>query len=216
MNIPSDAQILFHFNDVSVKARPAFWGMLALMWGFFAWLAGRRRPRRPWSESLLVGALSLLPALFADIGHALAHSVSAKAAGAPMDTVLLDANMPRTLYADNDVPPHVHRTRALGGPIFNALGLSLSLLWRKFSPPRTESRELADISAVAHGMLFFGSLFPIPIIDGGTILKWTLVERGCTEDEADQRVRQAGLGAGLALGGIAAILLPLFLKRRAT
>ena len=108
-----------------------------------------------------------------------------------MDKILLSADMPRTLYANNDVPPRTHIIRAIGGPIYSAIGLAISLLWRSFSPPASLSRELADISSFYHGMIF-GCLIPLPIVDGGTILKWSLVEKGYSPEEADGIVKITG------------------------
>ena len=44
------------------------------------------------------------------------------------------------------------------------------------------------------------SLLPIPGIDGGPILKWSLVERGMTNQEADEVVRKANGPLALLLG----------------
>ncbi|MCK4724669.1 MAG: hypothetical protein KAT29_02650, partial [Anaerolineales bacterium] len=46
-----------------------------------------------------------------------------------------------------------------------------------------------------------GSLAPLPIVDGGSLLKWTLVDHGRTPTEADQIVKQAGLATGVAATG---------------
>ena len=187
-----NAKTLYTFNGVPIKAKPPFWLLVGLMWGLFVWVAGRRKRERPLSQNLLVATLSLPLAFLADIGHAMAHTESAKRAGAPMDEILLSADMPRTLYANNDVPPRTHITRAVGGPIYSAIGLTLSLLWRSFSPPTSLSRELAVVSSFYHGAIFFGSLMPLPIVDGGTILKWSLVEQGKTTEEADDIVKVTG------------------------
>ncbi len=191
MSDTDNAKTIYTFNGVPVKAKPPFWLLTGFMWGFFVWLAGRRKPERPFSQNILIGTLSLPLAFIADIGHAMAHTESAKRAGAPMDEILLSADMPRTLYANNDVPPRTHIIRASGGPIYSAIGLTLSLLWRSFSPPASLSRELADISSFYHGMIF-GCLIPLPIIDGGTILKWSLVEKGYSPEEADDIVKVTG------------------------
>ena len=122
-----------------------------------------------------------------------------------MNKILLGLDMPRTLYKDNDVPPRVHKMRAIGGPIFSTAGLVFSLLWRVVSPSRSLSRELADIASVSHGFILFGALAPLPFVDGGTLLKWTLVEQGLTPDQADHRVHQISTGLGgmlMALGGL--------------
>ena len=48
------------------------------------------------------------------------------------------------------------------------------------------------------------SLAPLPPVDGGSILKWTLVAKGRTEREADQVVRRIDwmLGSTAAIIGI--------------
>jgi len=208
---PDNAKTLYTFNDVPVKAKPLFWLLVGLMWGSFVWVTGRRKPERPFSQNLLVATLSLPLAFLADIGHAMAHTVSAKRAGAPMDEILLSADMPRTLYANNDVPPQTHITRAIGGPIYSAIGLTISLLWRSFSPPASLSRELADVSSFYHGAIFFGSLIPLPIVDGGAILKWSLVEQGHTPKDADDIVKVTG---AVVIGVLAVVGTAVFLLRR--
>lgn len=211
MSNSDTAKTLYTFNNVPVKAKPPFWLLIGFMWGLFVWLAGRRKPERPFSQNLLVATLSLPLAFLADIGHAMAHTESAKRAGAPMDEILLSADMPRTLYANNDVEPRTHIARASGGPIYSAIGLTISLLWRTFSPPDSLSREWADISSFYHGAIFFGCLIPLPIVDGGTILKWTLVEQGTTPEEADGIVKVTG---PVVIGMMAVVGTAVFLLRR--
>ena len=151
------------------------------------------------TSDLTVGALGALVALDADIGHAMAHTVRARYADAPMSEISLGFDMPRTLYEDNAVPPRAHQLRAIGGPIFSAVGLLLSLLWRRVTAAGSAWRELADVSCVTHGFIVFGSLLPLPMVDGGAILKWALVRRGCVPDDADDTVKQAGLVSVVSL-----------------
>ncbi len=204
----SDAPVLFRLNDVPVQVPAAYWGDLVVLGGGLVWLAGRHHPERGRAERLLVGGLGLALAVTADLGHVLGHTVSARLAGAPMDRVLVVLGIPRTLYDDNTVPPGTHRMRALGGPTASLLGLLLSLLWRRATRPDSAARDLADVSCLGHGVLFFGSLVPLPIFDAGTILKWTLVEQGRSEADADACVHQVstliGLGA-IATGIVVAL-----------
>lgn len=200
---------LFTLNDVPVKARPGFWLMPPLLWGTLTWLAGKRRPERSRAQRLLVGALSLPLAASADLGHALTHTVTARMAGAPTEAILLEAGMTRTLYADNAVPARVHIMRSLGGPLANLLGLLVSLLWRYSAARGSLGRELAETTAATHAALAFGSLLPLPIVDGGVILKWLLVLEGNPPAQAGQMVNKAAISIGAGAIGAGAIFLAL-------
>jgi hypothetical protein len=193
-----EPQALFTIWDTPVRVHPAVLANLLSLWGVLSWLAGRRAPERPWSLRLLIGAASTATLLAADLGHALAHIVSARYADAPVDEIVVSAGMPRTLYADNDVPPRVHRLRALGGPVLNATGLLASLVLRPLAPRGSPLREVVDWSCAGHGLLLAGSLAPLPMVDGATLLKWTLVERGQTPAAADETLRQVDLALGAA------------------
>lgn len=200
------ARTLFIVRGTAINVKPVFLANLLALWGGLSWLARRRVPERSWPACLLVGAGSALALLAADLGHAVAHIFSARYAGAPMDEVLISEGMPRTLYEDNDVSPRVHRLRALGGPIFSAVGLLVSLLLRSLTPRDSTMRELVNWSCLGHGFILTGSLAPLPMVDGGSILKWTLVERGRTPVEADTVVRQVDLAMGAAATAAGATL----------
>ena len=150
---------------------------------------------------MLAGALSALVLILSDVGHAFAHTISTRFAGAPMDEIELSSGMPRTIYHEDHVPPRVHRMRALGGPLFSALGLGISWLVRSLVPRPSIAREVSDWSCVGHGLILTGSLAPLPIVDGGSLLKWTLVDRGRSPAEADRIVKQAGIATGVAATG---------------
>jgi hypothetical protein len=119
--------------------------------------------------------------------------------------------MPRTLYSNNAVSPDVHRLRALGGPLYNALGLLLSVAIYKVLPRNSIAREVAGWLALGHGFLASASMAPVPMVDGGTLLKWTLVTHGKTTTEADRVIRKADW----ALGTAAAAMGVGFVTRRA-
>jgi hypothetical protein len=61
-------------------------------------------------------------------------------------------------------------------------------------------------STVGHGFILAGSLMPLSIVDGGILLKWTLVERGYPEPKAEAVVRKAALAVavGAATAGMVA------------
>jgi hypothetical protein len=197
---------LYRFNSVPVVAQPDFWPAPILLTSLLVWVAGLRKPERSWLQRLGVGMLAMPIALFADIGHAMAHTISARIASAPMDEILLSSGMPRTLYQNNAVPPQTHIRRSLGGPIFSLIGFTLSLLWRRISPPGSLTRDLADASLAGHSFILLGSVAPLPMVDGGIILKWKLVEAGQSPEQADQTVRKTSLGLGAGFLGLGALL----------
>jgi hypothetical protein len=187
--------------------------IIVIVWGGVTWLGLYWHPERGFWQGLLIGLVTALLLLFAEYGHPLGHIFSARFAAAPMDEILISLDMPRTLYSNNDVLPKVHRMRALGGPIFNLLGLLLSLAIYAAASGNPIAAELAGWSALGHGLLLIMSLSPLPLADGGTILKWTLVERGKTEREADEMVRRIDwvLGIGAAMTGVAAIAMQMWI-----
>ncbi len=211
-SLPAGAS-LFRFNGVPIVARPDFWPIPILLTGVLIWAAGRRNPQRSWAERLAAGLLAMPVAVIADVGHAMAHTVSARLAGAPMDEIFLSSGMPRTLYQNNSVPPRVHVQRSLGGPIFSLASVILSLLWRSKSPRGSLSRDLAEVSLAGHSVILLGSVTPVPVVDGGVILKWKLVEAGQSPAQADRTVRKASLSLGAAVLGLGAVL-GLIRKRR--
>ena len=140
-------------------------------------------------------------------GHACAHTVGAKMANAPMDTVLLGADMPRTLYANQDVPPCAHIMRSLGGPVYSAIGLVIGIICLVLTPTTGALHYLAEVWALVNGFIFLAIFAPLPFVDGGVVLKWLLVLRGKTETQADTLVKRIMWGMGLILAIIAAFFL---------
>jgi hypothetical protein len=89
----------------------------------------------------------------------------------------------------------------MGGPIFNVLGLLLSAVISAVASGNPLVRELAAWSAAGHGFILLAALLPLPMVDGGTLVKWTLVARGRTEKEADEMVRLLDWVIGI-VGGL--------------
>ena len=185
-----------------VKASYTVLPIIIIVWAVVTWLGLYWHPERGLAQGLLVGFVTTIFLLAVEFGHAVAHIFSARFADAPMDEIRIAADMPRTLYKDNDVAPSVHRARALGGPIFNAMGLLLSISIFEIVSANSIIREWMAWSAVGHGLLLIMSLAPLPAVDGGTILKWTLVAKGRTEREADKVVRQIDWILGSIIGSI--------------
>jgi len=196
-----------------VKVSFMFLLIIVILWGGVTWLGLYWHPEREFWQGLLIGLVTALLLLVAEYGHPLAHIFSARFAGAPMAEILISLDMPRTLYSNNDVLPKVHRMRALGGPIFNLVGLLLSLAIYAVASGNPIAAEVAGWSALGHGLLLIMSLSPLPPVDGGTILKWTLVERGKTEREADEMVRHVDwvMGIGAAIIGVGMIAMQMWI-----
>lgn len=192
--------------NTQISATPGFFRNLLILWAGMSWLSGRKHLE--WSQPFrfLVGALSGFAIVFADLGHAFGHALGARIAGAPIDQIKLSSSMTRTIFFNDQVSPRTHIMRALGGPIFSALGLGISMLVRALPSRNSMMREVADWSSIGHGLIFAGSLAPLPIVDGGSILKWTLVEKGRSPDEADNVVKQMGVLTGLAMSSSGAVL----------
>ena len=164
--------------------------LLILVWGGVTWFGFYRHPGRGLWQGLLIGFVSTMLLSLSDFGHPLGHIFSARYAGAPMDEISISGDMPRTLYRNNDVAANVHRMRALGGPIFNVICLLLSMAIFQVASGHSIVREWMGWSSVGQAFILTMSLLPLPMVDGGTILKWTLVARGKTETAADDIVRR--------------------------
>lgn len=103
--------------------------------------------------------------------HSLGHILAGKAAGAPMDELIVTATRHINLYEGDQsgYPPATHITRAAGGP---ALNLLIALLL--FPLARALGNRLGGgLNEFALVNLVFGlmALTPIESVDGGTILK---------------------------------------------
>lgn len=203
-----------HVLGTPIRVEPTVLIDIVGLWGGISWLGRRRHPERGIGQAALIGLGETALLLPSDFGHAIAHIVSARMAGAPMDEVRISMGMPRTLYWNNAVSPDAHRMRALGGPVYSALCLLASgAIWAA-APGDSLAREMAGWSALGHGMIFAGSLAPLPIVDGGVFLKWTLVARGMSEAEADQIVERIDWAIGVA-GAVAGLRLIAMDKRLA-
>lgn len=196
--------VLLRIFGTPVKVKGTVLVPIVALWGGVTWLGFSWHPERGFWQGVLIGFVTVLLLMPADFGHALAHIFSARYAGAPMDEILISAGMPRTLYWNNEVTPDVHRMRAIGGPVFNAVGLLLSGVIYAVASGNPIARELAAWSAVGHGLIMLAALLPLPMVDGGTLVKWTLVARGRTETEADEIVRRVDWVMGI-VGGLIGI-----------
>jgi Zn-dependent protease len=209
LNPEDEVRVVGRVFDTPLVVKGSTWLPLVelVLWGFTAWLAGKRRPERSLLTRLGVGFL-MVPALIGmEWLHNFSHAAAAQLIGRPMDALRILWGTPVCVYHDprpEDVTPRQHIARALGGPICNALlVLPTWLLHRRTAP----DSPLRDITNAALGMNIFTctvAMLPIPGIDGGPVLKWSLVETGRTPEQADRTVRavNGGMGAAALVGAL--------------
>jgi Zn-dependent protease len=126
--------------------------------------------------------------------------------GKPMDAMRITWGMPMVVYYDihdEDVTPRQHIMRALGGPVFNMLITPIAYFFQRRTDPKSVMRDMANAAVGTNAFIPAVGLLPIPGIDGGPILKWSLVEKGHTPPEADMVVRKVDgvLGVLMAIAG---------------
>lgn len=173
------------------------------LWAIFTRSASRRKPensRLKWSRE---GFLKMAVVLGSEWCHNLAHLIASNWIGKPMDQMRIQAGMPRCIYHeinDKDVTPHQHLARSLGGPIISLLFFSVTGLMRTVTKPDSIAGETAETAFQTNLVLSLVSLLPIPGIDGGPILKWSLVDRGKTVEEADRVVQKVNGPLAVLLG----------------
>ncbi len=193
--------------NTPVRIKSAVFFLVSAIWAGATGLTLYWHPQRGFWSAVIVGFATMFLLILADFGHPFAHIFSARYAGTPMKEIRIAVTqMPHTLYDDNAASPTAHRLRALGGPIFNLLCFLLSVAVIVVAPGGSIAKELASWSAGAHSMMLIMSLAPEPMVDGGNILKWTLVARGWSEVAAIAAVRRAGW-----LFGIMAVVIGLCL-----
>ncbi len=174
-----------------------------ILWAVFTRAASRRKPdhsRLQWSRE---GFLKMAVVLGSEWCHNLAHLFASNWFGKPMDEMRIQAGMPRCIYYeinDLEVTPRQHIARSLGGPLISFLLLPVSSLMRMLTKPDSIAGETAKIASRTNLFLSLISLLPIPGIDGGPILKWSLVESGKTIEEADRVVQKVNGPLALLLG----------------
>lgn len=154
----------------------------------------RHDPSKRWVSKLKLSLGAMLVLLGSEWCHNLAHAYMAASIGKPVDAIRINLGMPLLVYFDPEDPevtPREHILRAIGGPAFNLLMLlPLSILLPKMDPESAESK-VARVAYDTNLFLATGSLAPIPFLDGGPLLKWSLVELGATPQGAERTVRKS-------------------------
>jgi Zn-dependent protease len=182
-------------------------------WVVLTWVAGQRHPDWSMRKRISAGVVTSTILLGTEWCHNLAHTFIASKIRKPVDAIRIYFGTPLLIYYDiNDqqVSPSQHITRALGGPIFNALMIPFAWLVKQYTREGTLIQYAANFALGINGFISIVSLLPIPGIDGGPLLKWSLVETGRTPAEADDLVR----GVNLALGSGLAIATGVAVKKR--
>jgi Zn-dependent protease len=200
-------------TPVVVKGKTWFPLMEFMVWCFTTWWAGKRDPSRSLWQRVGVGAMTMPVIVGSEWCHNFAHAAAARLVEKPMDALRITWGTPLVVYydiQDPDVTPRQHIVRALGGPVFNALLLPALFLIRKAVPTKAVAREVVDAALGTNTFLCTIALLPLPFIDGGPILKWSLVERGRQPEEADEVVKKVN---GV-LGGILGIASGITFKRK--
>lgn len=163
---------------------------------FLAWELGNRRPDLSVGARWRIAVLATPVWLGSEWAHNFAHAAVAARIGKPMDAIRILWGTPVVVYHDLEeagVTPREHILRALGGPAFNALLVPPGLIARRRTTPGTPAGEIARAAFAANLFLCTASLLPLPGIDGGPVLKWSLVSRGRSPAEADEIVRKVDL-----------------------
>lgn len=214
---PSDEPTpIGHFYETPVVIKGITWvPVLELAaWGLSAWLVARKRPDWSPGKWITAGALTSLIVFGSEWCHNLAHAAVAHHIGKPADAVRIFWGTPLLIYYDTDdqqVSPSQHVLRATGGPLFNSLMVPLTLLARRATRDGTLARYCADVAVGTNEFIAAMALLPIPGIDGGPILKWSLVRGGHSPQEADEGVKKVNLVVGSGLGVAAGVAIS---KRR--
>ena len=174
-----------------------------LLWVIMTRLSRKNKPDKGFFWHISEGALTSSALLGAEWCHNLAHVFLANRIGKPMDELRIQMGMPRCIYIeinDWEVSPRQHIIRSLGGPLINLLLIPIAALIRFTTNPGSIARETANVFLKTNTFLFTMSVLPIPGIDGGPILKWSLVDKGYDIGEADQVVQNVNGPLSIMLG----------------
>lgn len=175
-----------------------------IAWGILSWVAGRKRPDWSWKERVYAGALTSALMLGSEWCHNFAHTAAAKWIDKPTDAIRIFWGTPLLIYYDiNDqtVTPRQHILRALGGPFFNLVMVPVTWFAKHFTRKGSLAHYAAGFALGVNSFISSLSLLPIPGLDGGSLLKWSLVNKGRSPQDADNVVKEVNrfVGCGLAI-----------------
>jgi hypothetical protein len=201
-------------TPVTIQGPTWFPVVQLVTWGLFARQSKRQNPSCSWLQAGVDGFTKMTVTLGSEWGHNLAHLTASNWIRKPMDEFRIQFGMPRCVYReinDRTVTPDQHIIRALGGPVFNLLVLPFAAAASRITSKGSLAGRTARTALHTNLFLSLVSLLPIPGIDGGPILKWSLVKKGRAAQEADEVVREVNGPLALILGLFSSLL---FAKKR--
>lgn len=201
-----DVNVVATLFDAPLVTKGFSWLPLtqAVTWWIMTREAGRQHPQWSWLQRLGVGGMTMAVILGSEWCHNLAHAAAAQSVGHPTDAIRVNLGMPLLVYYDVEDPnvaPRHHLVRALGGPLVNALIWGSAFLLRRFTRDGSVARDVADAAVHMNAFLCLVGMLPIPYLDGGAVLKWTLVENGQSPAAADETVKKASTLTAPGLAG---------------
>jgi hypothetical protein len=175
-----------------------------ITWGMLTYIAGCKNPGWSPSKRRLAGAITMLILFGSEWCHNLAHAAMAHRVGKPADAILILWGTPLLVYyasSDEGVTPRQHILRSSGGPLFNLSMLPFAWLARRMTRKGSLAHYAANFALGTNTFISTVALLPIPGIDGGPLMKWSLVEAGKTPTQADETVKRINLamGSGMAV-----------------
>ncbi|MGE5123237.1 MAG: hypothetical protein ACM3H7_01875 [Acidobacteriaceae bacterium] len=204
------ATILGHVFGAPLVAKGKTWMPLLELGacGILSWVAGCKHPEWSRRKRILAGTMNGMILFAFEWCHNLAHAAFARWIGKPVNAIRITWGTPILIYYDiNDpsVTPRQHIIRAVGGPAFNALSIPIIWCARRLTRQGSMCRYVSSFGLGVNIFLSTVSLLPIPGIDGGPILKWTLVNHGESPDMADESVKKVNTVLGLGLTAAAGL-----------
>lgn len=181
-----------------------------VVWGLFTWRSIQKRTDWSGWQHFFFGGLKMAVLLGAEWCHNIAHTAAARAVGKPVDRMRIIFGMPVLLYDEPEHPsitPRQHILRSLAGPVCNFGLLLVSWFLRRFTPLGSPAREVADVAVGMNLFIALVALVPVPVLDGGPILKWSLIARGVPVAKVESAIDRTNqvIGAGLAGGAVIAL-----------
>ncbi len=205
MRVPPPPRHLFTLARTPVQADISAPLHAAGTFGLCWLLVAERYPERARMARLPLAGLGALLLGGANLIHSLGHIISARAAQAPVDGLLINAVQWTTVYRDHSIPPEAHIGRAIGGPLASLAALVAARAIRPLMPAGPLGRDLLDIFLAGNALIGGAAMLPLTSSDGGSLLKWSVYARTGDFDRARWAVRRAGLGMSVLLGALAAI-----------